>query len=146
MFDISVPRISHIIHITWIRILEHVRWPTLREWRQLRDNWHNLHDAVGCIDGTHEIQIPSTEPHNLYYSGHHRYHCIHTQVIIDNQLNIRHVESGFLGHNNDAQTFRMMTNIGDGEILDLPRNCVLLGDCIYPSRHSLVTPYTSAHV
>jgi hypothetical protein len=94
----------------------------------------------------HEIQIPSTEPHNLYYSGHHRYHCIHTQVSIDNQLNIRHIESGFLGHNNDAQTFRMMTNIGDGEILDLTRNCVLIGDCIYPSRHPLVTPYTSEQI
>ena len=71
---------------------------------------------------------------------------VRTQVVIDNKKKIVHVESGFRGHNNDANTFDMMTPIGDGRTLDFPRNCVLLGDCIYPSRHPVVTPFTSAQL
>lgn len=90
--------------------------------------------------------MPLPELQRQYYSGHRHYHCVHTQVVIDNNKKIVHVESGFRGHNNDANTFDMMTPIGDGRTLDFPQNCVLLGDCIYPSRHPVVTPFTSAQL
>jgi len=81
-----------------------------------------LPDAVGCIDATsHELYVP-THNQRLYYSGHRHYHFIHTQVVTDDDLNIRHVESGFLGHNNvkDAHISAMITEIGNGSTLDFP--------------------------
>lgn len=84
----------------------------------------------------HRMQLlrPSNEPQRMYYSGNRGFHCIHTPVIIDNNKTIVHVESGFLVHNNDANTFEMMTPIGDRRTLDIPRNCYILGDCIYHLR------------
>lgn len=41
----------------------------------------------------------------MYYSGHRLVRCIHTQVVIDDKLLIRHVEIGFSGHTNDVQAF-----------------------------------------
>ena len=151
MFDILPRQVSRIVNLVWPILYEilcdNIKWPTRREWRQKRGKWNKLREAVGCIDGTpHEILRPSTEPQSLYYSGYHNFHCVHTQVVIDNEKNIVHVESGFLGHNNDANTFNMMTPVGDGRTLELPRNCYLLGDCIYPSHHPVVTPFTAAQL
>lgn len=128
-------------------LCDNVQWPTRRQWLSKRRTWRKLPEAVGCIDATsHEILMPSPDTQRQYYSGHRHYHCVHTQVVIDNQKKIVHVESGFQGHNNDANTFNMMTPIGDGRTLDFPRNCILLGDCIYPSQHPVVTPFTSAQL
>lgn len=150
LFDISVMTVCHTVNGVWPILYNHfsgsITWPSRREWRQLRGRWRRLPEAVGAIDGTsHEIYIPQEDQH-LYYSGHRSYHCIHTQVIIDNNLNIRHVESGFRGHNNDAQVFHMMTPIGDRMTLDIPPDCFLLGDCIYPSAHPVITPFTNAQI
>jgi hypothetical protein len=64
--------------------------------------------------------MPLRELQRQYYSGHRHCHCVHTQVVIDNRKKIVHVESGFRGHNNDDNTFDMMTPIGDGRTLDFP--------------------------
>jgi hypothetical protein len=84
------------------------------------------------------------EPQQHYYSGHRHYHAIHSQVVIDNTGEIRHIECGFLGHQHDAQQFRLMRQIGQ----DLPfsQNCVLLGDKIYPNGHPVITPFTQAQI
>jgi hypothetical protein len=42
-------------------------------------------------------------------------------------------QSGFLGHQNDAQHFRLMPQIGYNQELDFPQNFVLLADKIYPN-------------
>ena len=44
---------------------------------------------------------------------------------------MRYIESGFMGHLNDAQTFGLMRRIGTE--LCFPEQCVLLGDKIYPN-------------
>jgi hypothetical protein len=51
-----------------------------------------------------------------------------------------------MGHNNDEKTFRMMTPIRVGRVLAFPRDCYVLGDRIYPSRHPIVTPFSSAQL
>ena len=50
---------------------------------------------------------------------------------------IRYIQSGFLGHLNDAQQFALMDQLGTG--LEFPDNCNLLGDKIYPNRGNVVT-------
>ena len=45
--------------------------------------------------------------------------------------NIRYVESGFMGHLNDAQTFGIMRRIGTE--LCFPEQCVSLGETVYPN-------------
>ena len=87
----------------------------------MRGRWRNIPEVVGCINGTsHEIYRPNNEIQQMYYSGHRRFHCIHTQVVIDNELRIRHVESGFLGHTNDAQSFALMSDISENGQLPIP--------------------------
>jgi hypothetical protein len=59
-----------------------------------------LPEAVKAIDGTpHRIFMPSSEPQQLYCSGHSKYHRIHTQIAIAADLGICHVELGFMGYN-----------------------------------------------
>jgi hypothetical protein len=54
-------------------------------------------------------------------------------VVVDNTGKICHIQSGFLGHQNDAQQFRLMPQIGHNQELDFPQNVVLLADKIYPN-------------
>ena len=118
---------------------------TIREWRTFRGKFTKILDAVGAIDGTsHEIYRPQTEPQQLFYSGHRCYHALHTQLIVDTSGTIRHVESGFPGHLNDAQTLGLMQYIGTD--LPFPPECVLLADRIYLNRDPLMTPYTTTQI
>ena len=99
-------------------------------------NWQEFPNVVGAIDATpHEIYRPLTEPQRLYYSGHRHYHCINTQIIIDNEGHIRFLQSGFLGRTHDAQSFRLM-----GPIEALPPNAKLLADQGYADGGILLTP------
>jgi hypothetical protein len=63
-------------------------------------------------------------------------------VVVDNTGEICHIQSGFLGHQNDAQQFRLMPQIGHNQELDFPQNVVLLADKIYPNGYPLMAPYT----
>ena len=106
----------------------------------MRGIWEDLPDAVAAIDGTsHHIYRPQTEPQALYYSGHRHYHCIHTMVIIDNSNTLRFVQSGFLGHQNDAQILNFTPTIGENQDLPFSNECVILGDKIFPNRDPFVT-------
>lgn len=60
---------------------------------------------------------------------------------IDNQKNICHIHSGFLGHDNNAFAYRKIKTTGPGQELDFPANCYLLADSIYPNERPLITPY-----
>ena len=53
------------------------------------------------------------------------------QMAVDATGNIRYVESGLMGHLNDAQTFGIMRRIGTE--LCFPEQCVSLGETIYPN-------------
>ena len=68
------------------------------------------------------------EPQQQFYSGNRLYNCLHTQMVVDATGIIRYIESGLLGHLNDAQTFGLMRRIGAE--LCFPGQCVLLGDKI----------------
>jgi hypothetical protein len=50
-------------------------------------------------------------------------------VVVANTGKICHIQSGFLGHQNDAKHFRLMPQIGHNQELDV----VLLADKIYPN-------------
>ncbi|CAC5415368.1 unnamed protein product [Mytilus coruscus] len=151
IFDTHRRQVSRIVTHVWqvlYKILcDNVRWHTRGQWISKRRTWRKLPEAIGCIDAkSHEILMPSLEIQRQYYNGRRHYHCVHTQVVIDNKKKIVHVESGFRGNNIDVNTFNMMTPIGDGRTLDFQRNCILLGDCIYASRHPVVTLFTSAQL
>ena len=90
--------------------------------------------------------MPVTEPQRQYYSGHRRCHVIHSQIVTDINGIIVYIESGFLGHMNDAQQLAFMAKIGPGEELDFPADCYLLADKIYPIRYRIITPYTAAQL
>ncbi|MES9881481.1 MAG: transposase family protein [Sedimenticola sp.] len=83
-FNVRKSVVCRTIHRTWLALYKHyapnVRWPDRREWRRLARRWPDMPNIVAAIDGTsHEIQIP-TNHQQLFYSGHRKFHCIHTQV------------------------------------------------------------------
>lgn len=151
MFDVSRSTVFNIIH-SMIQPLHDlyaggVRWPTVAEWVSFGGKWHDMPSVVGMIDATsHRIYRPKTERETLYYSGHRHFHCVHTQIIVDNNGVLRYIKSGFKGHNNDATTFRQLPAIGPNEELDFPPNHYLLADKIYPSRYPLITPFSAAQI
>ena len=65
-------------------------------------------------------------------------------MVVDATGIIRYIESGFMGHLNDAQAFGLMRRIGTE--LCFPEQCVLLGDKIYPNGNCIMTPYTAAQL
>ncbi|CAC5400952.1 unnamed protein product [Mytilus coruscus] len=143
MFDVSKTLVHKAIHEMWLLLHQAFRsmitWLSAEEWESMKGELEELEEAVGT---SHRIHRP-TEKQALFYSGHRHIHCIHTQVIIDTGKKIRYIKSGFLGHNNDVMTYRLMDAIGPHEILSFLRDCYLLGDTIYPSEHPITTPYTA---
>ncbi|CAG2212839.1 unnamed protein product [Mytilus edulis] len=150
-FGISVPTVYTIIKKMWVILWEEVArtivWPDRNTWHRRNGKWPEMPNVLGCIDGTsHEILVPQTEPQEEFYSGHRKFHCIHTQVVIDNEKNICHIHSGFLGHDNDAFAYQQMKRIGPGLDLDFPANGFILADSIYPNTRPLVTPYKANEI
>lgn len=151
LFNVSTSTIRNEIVLMYKpferKTKQFVKWPSREEWAGHRGTWVQLPATVGAIDGTsHEINIPTTEPQQQYYSGHRNYHAIHTQIITDTNGTIVHVECGFLGHMNDAQQFALMSRIGPNEDLDFPPDLYILGDKIYPNRYPILTAFTAAQL
>ena len=65
-------------------------------------------------------------------------------LVVDATGIIRYIESWFMGHLNDAQTFGLMRRIGTE--FCFPEQCVLLGDKTYPNGNCIMTPYTAAQL
>ena len=65
-------------------------------------------------------------------------------MVVDATGIIRYIESGFMGHLNDAQTVGLISRIGTE--LCFPEQCVLLGDKIYPNGNCIMKPYTAAQL
>lgn len=150
-FDISKATVNRIINCVWPVLWEfyapNVSWPTENEWLAMQGKWSRLPNAVGAIDATsHRINVPQSEPQALYFSGNRYYHCIHTQMILDNMNNIRYIHSGFMGHMNDAQTFAHLPSIDQRGPLTMPDGLCLLADTIYPNTNTIVTKYTAAQI
>ena len=145
-FGISTSVVSKDIHcilpVLWHYFQTQIQWPDHQQWLEMTGYWEDFPNAVGVIDGClTEINRPLSEPQHDFFSGHGRYHCVSTQVIIDNRKHIRFLRSGFLGHCNDATQFQLLPTIGDGQELHLPAHLYFLADSIYPNRHPLLTPY-----
>lgn len=151
LFDIIPQNVSALIVqgiiVLWRHFHSQITWPTNREWNSMRNTWPEFPNAVGCIDVTpHEIYTPSTEPQRNFYSGHRHYHLLSTQMICDNNGHIRFLQSGFLGSTHDAQSFRLMADIGPFTNYDLPPGVVLLADKGYPDVPPLLTPFRQVQI
>ena len=139
-FDIDPTSVVRIIYkvlpLMWQYFSNQVVWPNLQEFNNMMGNWSEFPNVVGVIDSSpHEIYRPLTEPQHLFYSGHRHYHCMNTQMIIDNEGHIIFLQSGFLGSTHDALSFGLMGPIGA-----LPPNAKLLADKGYPDGGLLLTP------
>ncbi|KXJ10950.1 hypothetical protein AC249_AIPGENE4796 [Exaiptasia diaphana] len=139
-FDIDPSSVVRTIHrvlpLMWQYFRNQIVWPNPLAWNNMMGSWPEFPNVVGAIDSSpHEIYRPSTEPQRLYNSGHRHYHCMNTQMIIDNEGRIRFLQSGFLGSTHDALSFRLIGPIGA-----LPANAKLLADRGYPDGGFLLTP------
>ena len=148
MCDVPLATVAYIIE-SMIQPLHalyagSVRWPTVAEWTTMR---RDMASVVGMIDATsHRIYKPMAERVSLYYSGHRHFHYVLTQVVVDNNGVLRYIKTGFMGHNNDAVTFRLLPSIGPNAELDFPGDCYLTADKIYPSHYPLLTPFSATQI
>ena len=71
---------------------------------------------------------------------------MHTQIIIDNNKNIRYIHSGFLGHMNDAQQVLHLPKFGPNEHLQFPDDGLILGDRIYANKYPIMTCFSTAQI
>ena len=117
LFGLTLTR--HLLSTLSTRYFQNqISWPTLPEWRNLMGNWEEFPNVVGAIDTTpHEICRPLIEPQRPSHSGYRHYHCMNTQLVMDNEGHIRFVQAGFLGSTHDAVSFRLMEPIGPGRKL-----------------------------
>lgn len=146
LFNVSKSIISKdlyfIIPVLWRYFHAEIRWPAIEEWLHMQGTWPLMPNAIAAIDGTlTEINIPLVEPQVDFYSGNGRYHCLSTQIVIDCTGQIRYLQSGFLGRENDAMQYHRMPTIGPGQELDFPEGFYVLADKIYPNDMPLVTPF-----
>ena len=146
MFMVNEDSINKDVHmitnILWYNFHQNVSWPNNDQWRMKMNSLEWFPGCVGFIDGTrHEIYIPAVEPQRLFYSGHCCFHNFSTQIIIDVDGNICYIQSGFLGHNNDAGQLLMMPDIGNGMPLNLPLGAYIIGDGGYPNRYPVLTAF-----
>ena len=145
---VSITDVCRCVQHMWPLLHEvlntEISWPSKDEWRNRKNIGPELPGVVGIIDGTsHEIQ-PPRDNQRAFYSGCRKYHFIHTQIICDNNLNIRYISPGFNGHENDAQIYHQLPEIGENApVLRLPPDCWILADSIYPCSKPLLTPYRS---
>ena len=149
-FDISIPTISGTIHqiapILWHHFHSLISWPTLRQWRNLRNTWRHFPNAVGAIDGTYTPINRPQENQQRFFNGHRHRHVMTIQVVCDCLGHLRFVQAGFPGHLNDAGTYMRMESIGPGLTLDFPDDCELLADKAYPARAPLRTMWRQAQL
>ena len=88
LFNVHVSTVQKIIHCVfhalWHQYAHSITWPLQEMWLSLRGTWPDLPHAVGVIDGTsHKIWRPIADEDDTqceYFSGHHHFHCFHTQV------------------------------------------------------------------
>ena len=150
IFDVSIATVGRVINRMWPILWEvyavKVQWPNINEWTQMYGKWEKLPYAIAAIDGTsHYINRPEKNQ-ELYYSGHRNAHCVHTQIIIDNNRRIRYIHSGFYGHMNDAQQYHHLPKIGPNENLQFPEQGFILADKIYPCIYPLLNRYSQAQI
>lgn len=93
MFTVCQATCFNIVESTWMLLWEQyapqVNWHSEETWATLVGTWPKMPNVVGAIDGTsHEILIPGVQQ-QLYYSGHRKFHCLHTQVNLNLHLKIR---------------------------------------------------------
>ena len=140
MFGVSVAYVEtetrRSLPLLYAFLSIYIRWPSMAEWREMLENWPKMNLAVLAIDGTSHGIYRQVQNQQQFYSGHRNYHCLHTQVIVDNEGMIRYAESGFLGHQNDAQTYRQVGT----QDLPFAADCVLLAGKIYQNGHPILMP------
>lgn len=76
---VSVSSVSSNLKRMWLTLWEECGQPEF----VAGQNWYLARNAerLGCINEiSHEMLTPSNEPDEEFYSGHRKYHCIHTQV------------------------------------------------------------------
>ena len=66
LFSINVPvvgrEITNILPLFCEQVKVYLAWPTVAEWRAMRETWAKLPSAVGAIDGTsHRIYRSEVE-------------------------------------------------------------------------------------
>ncbi|CAC5380009.1 unnamed protein product [Mytilus coruscus] len=120
--------------ILWEEVARTTFGPDVNTWHRRNGKWHEMHNVLGCIDGT---------SHDIFGAATRTTRGI---VVIDNEKNICHIHSGFLCHDNDAFAYQQMKRIGPGHDPDFPANGFILADSIYPNTRPLVTPYKANEI
>jgi hypothetical protein len=128
--------IHHILPIIIDTYFNEIQWPSEAEQQDLCVSAH-FPTAWGAVDATIHPRNRPKIGQRQYYRGDKRCHFISTQIICDLLGRIRHVETGFLGHNNDVSNW-CYSFPGRGGMI--AKGTTLLADDGYPEDEYLERP------
>lgn len=149
-FGLSQPTISRAITQTLNGlaspniVMQYIRFPTYP--REVKKNQAGFMQkaqfpgVVGVVDGTH-IRIIAPKEYEAEYINRKNFHSLNVQLVFDDKYKIIDLVAQWPGSTHDA---RILHESGLKQLFErhiVPAGCHILGDCGYPSKRWLLTPY-----
>ncbi|XP_062588991.1 uncharacterized protein LOC134250654 [Saccostrea cucullata] len=121
-----------------------IQWPDFNEQNEIAREFQlrcGLPDIVGVLDGTH-IRLASCINGDTDYMNRKHFPSIQLQIVVDHDMLIRDIYTGWPGSTHDARVFRnsnLFTNATTGNCIDV--NKYIIADSAYPLKQWLITPF-----
>ncbi|XP_062609347.1 uncharacterized protein LOC134271110 [Saccostrea cucullata] len=121
-----------------------IQWPDFIEQQRIAQDFQlqsGLPDIIGALDGTH-IRLSSCIGGDNDYINRKHFPSIQLQVVVDNDLMLRDIYTGWPGSTHDARVLRnssLFTNATAGQYFDV--NKYIIADSAYPLKAWLITPF-----
>ncbi|KAL3856953.1 hypothetical protein ACJMK2_011659 [Sinanodonta woodiana] len=121
-----------------------IRWPSMERQREIARNVEqvcHIPGVVGFIDGTH-IRLSFALGHDNDFYNRKGFPSIQLQIVVDDQMMITNVYTGWPGCTHDARVLRNSSLFQRAEAGELfLQNHHIFGDSAYPLRNWLITPF-----
>lgn len=121
-----------------------IQWPNFLEQHRIAQDFQllcGLPDIIGALDGTH-IRLSSCIGGDNDYFNRKHYPSIQLQVVVDSDLMLRDIYTGWPGSTHDARVLRnssLFNNATAGQYFDV--NKYIIADSAYPLNAWLITPF-----
>lgn len=124
-----------------------ITWPDANDYGDISSKFSDIKATpfpgiIGAIDGTHVRIDPPKDNPNAYYNRK-KFHSIILQGVCKHDLTFININIGWPRRVHDAKVFRNSTifEIGNTKCQQLHGHYHILGDCAYPLKRWLLTPY-----
>ncbi|KAK7092834.1 hypothetical protein V1264_008521 [Littorina saxatilis] len=149
LYGIAKSTVLHVVHhisSTMTRNLtdQIIRWPSVARQREIVNavqTRSGFPGVVGFLDGSH-IRMASKLDRDDDYINRKGYPSVQLQLVVDHEMVITDMYTGWPGCTHDARVLRNSTFFHDAEAARVfrPGQCIL-ADSAYPLKNWLITPF-----